>query len=49
LGDPGRLAIPVGTRQDQELRVIHKQNGRIQSRIATLCRFVPLRGGEGWH
>jgi protein-L-isoaspartate(D-aspartate) O-methyltransferase len=48
LNDPGYLAIPVGTREDQELRILRKRWGRIQSRIATLCRFVPLRGGEGW-
>jgi protein-L-isoaspartate(D-aspartate) O-methyltransferase len=49
LKDPGRLVIPVGERSDQELRVIQKRNGQIESRVATLCRFVPLRGGEGWH
>jgi protein-L-isoaspartate(D-aspartate) O-methyltransferase len=49
LRDPGYLTIPVGTRADQELRVMRKHAGRVQWRIATLCRFVPLRGGEGWH
>jgi protein-L-isoaspartate(D-aspartate) O-methyltransferase len=49
LRDPGILVIPVGTRDDQELLVLHKQQGRLERRIATLCRFVPLRGGEGWH
>jgi protein-L-isoaspartate(D-aspartate) O-methyltransferase len=48
LKDSGRLVIPVGERRDQELRVIHKQNGQTESRVATLCRFVPLRGGDGW-
>jgi protein-L-isoaspartate(D-aspartate) O-methyltransferase len=48
LNDPGRLAIPVGDRLDQELRVVWKLQGRIESRVATQCRFVPLRGGEGW-
>jgi protein-L-isoaspartate(D-aspartate) O-methyltransferase len=48
LRDPGRLVIPVGPRYDQELRVVTKQAGRIDYRVATLCRFVPLRGGEGW-
>jgi protein-L-isoaspartate(D-aspartate) O-methyltransferase len=48
LRDPGRLTIPVGNRDDQELRVVWKQNGRIDYRVATQCRFVPLRGGEGW-
>ena len=48
LKDPGRLVIPVGQRVDQDLRVIWKRNGRIESRSATACRFVPLRGEEGW-
>ena len=48
LRDPGRLVIPVGTIADQELRVVTKRNGKIRSRVATLCRFVPLRGLEGW-
>ena len=42
LGDSGILVIPVGTREDQELRVITKNRGRMESRIATMCRFVPL-------
>jgi len=49
LNDPGRLAIPVGDRDNQELRVVWKQGGRIDSRVATTCRFVLLRGGEGWN
>ena len=48
LKDPGRLVIPVGDYGDQELRVGSKRHGRIDYRVAVLCRFVPLRGGEGW-
>ncbi len=48
LRDPGRWVIPVGAYEDQELRVLHRHGGRIDSRVSTLCRFVPLRGGEGW-
>lgn len=48
LRDPAILAIPVGEFSDQELRVVSKHQGRIESRVATLCRFVPLRGSEGW-
>jgi protein-L-isoaspartate(D-aspartate) O-methyltransferase len=48
LKDPGCLVIPVGERIDQELRVVWKYDGHVQSRVATLCRFVPLLGGEGW-
>jgi protein-L-isoaspartate(D-aspartate) O-methyltransferase len=48
LNDFGRLVIPVGERDDQELRIVWKEHGRIEYRVVTLCRFVPLRGGEGW-
>jgi len=48
LRDPGRLAIPVGDRDNQELRVYTKVDGRVDYRVATQCRFVLLRGGEGW-
>ena len=48
LSDPGRLVIPVGERSDQELRVVWRRSGRMESRTAAACRFVPLRGEEGW-
>jgi len=48
LNDPGRLVIPVGERRDQELLVFSRHGGATETRVATLCRFVPLRGGEGW-
>jgi protein-L-isoaspartate(D-aspartate) O-methyltransferase len=48
LADPGRLVIPVGEMVDQELRVIVKSGGQLESRAVTFCRFVPLRGDQGW-
>jgi protein-L-isoaspartate(D-aspartate) O-methyltransferase len=48
LRDPGILVIPVGGWDDQELRVLTLRGGRIEQSVATQCRFVPLRGGEGW-
>ena len=48
LTDPGRLAIPVGSLDEQELYVKTKSGGRVTSRVAARCRFVPLRGGGGW-
>ncbi len=48
LKDSGRLVIPVGPLEDQELRLIVKQNGKVESRVVGLCRFVPLRGQHGW-
>jgi protein-L-isoaspartate(D-aspartate) O-methyltransferase len=48
LKDPGVLVIPVGERGDQELRVFRKRGGSMDYRVATFCRFVPLRGDVGW-
>ncbi len=48
LKDPGRLVIPVGPMLDQELRLVAKSAGRVDSHVATYCRFVPLRGDQGW-
>ena len=48
LNDPGILVIPVGAMEDQELRVLTMRGGQVDYRVSTLCRFVPLRGGEGW-
>ena len=48
LRDPGVLVIPVGGWEDQELRVLTRSDGHDDYRVPTLCRFVPLVGGEGW-
>lgn len=48
LRDGGRLVIPVGDSLDQELRVIVKEAGKLRTRVPTHCRFVPLRGHQGW-
>jgi protein-L-isoaspartate(D-aspartate) O-methyltransferase len=48
LSDPGVLVIPVGGREDQELHVIHKRDGKTTTDTAGGCRFVPLVGKEGW-
>lgn len=48
LSDPGRMVIPVGSRGDQELEVISKYKGQLHKSVPTLCRFVPLRGDQGW-
>jgi protein-L-isoaspartate(D-aspartate) O-methyltransferase len=48
LKDPGRLVIPVGHLLDQELRLVVKKGGRVDYSVATFCRFVPLRGDQGW-
>jgi protein-L-isoaspartate(D-aspartate) O-methyltransferase len=48
LRDPGILVIPTGTRQDQELQVVRKENGKIGTRVVSGCRFVPLLGREAF-
>jgi protein-L-isoaspartate(D-aspartate) O-methyltransferase len=48
LKDPGTMVIPVGSSWDQELRVITKSQGKLHSRLATYCRFVPLLGEAGF-
>lgn len=48
LNDPGTLVIPVGDREDQMLRVVRKENGRISTRTVERCRFVPLVGEQAW-
>ena len=44
----GRLAIPVGSTQDQELRLVRKQGDQTETRKVAHCRFVLLRGEQGW-
>lgn len=48
LADPGRMVIPVGDLDEQELIVFLRSEGRITSHTAARCRFVPLRGQGGW-
>lgn len=44
----GRLVIPVGSLDDQELRLIRKLPDGIETRVVNFCRFVPLRGAQAW-
>ena len=44
----GRLVIPVGSVHDQELRLIRKISATLDTKRITACRFVPLRGKQGW-
>jgi protein-L-isoaspartate(D-aspartate) O-methyltransferase len=48
LREGGRMIVPVGSAYAQELRLVHKIEGR--PRVSSLdgCRFVPLIGSEGF-
>ena len=48
LADGGRLVIPVGTRDHQELRVIRRVGDRIEEQSLEPCVFVPLIGRFGF-
>ena len=48
LADPGRLIIPVGGQEVQELQLVTKQQGEISIEILDRVRFVDLIGEHGW-
>jgi protein-L-isoaspartate(D-aspartate) O-methyltransferase len=49
LAEGGRLLIPVGSRESQELRFLRKVEGEILDEVVRdACTFVPLLGKQGW-
>ena len=49
LADPGRMLIPVGTRDAQDLVLIRKAGGVItEEAVQAGCTFVPLLGRFAW-
>jgi len=48
LAPGGRLVIPVGSRDQQELLVVTRDREGLQRRSLGGCRFVPLIGVEAW-
>lgn len=48
LADGGRLILPVGDTDNQELRYIERLGNAYHTRTLEACRFVPLVGYHGW-
>ena len=48
LVEGGRLVIPVGSPDRQDLLRIVKRRGRLERKTLCACRFVPLLGVHGW-
>jgi len=48
LAEGGRLVIPVGSADQQELLRVRKIEGQVTSVALHYCRFVPLVGRHGW-
>jgi protein-L-isoaspartate(D-aspartate) O-methyltransferase len=47
LAEGGRMIIPVGFDDTQQLQFIEKRNGQLRTTWRELCRFVPLISGNG--
>ncbi len=48
LADGGRLVIPLGELERQELHLVFKHRTEIATQIFDPCQFVPLIGKYGW-
>lgn len=48
LTDGGRLVIPVGRCDSQELLLLRKRGAQVTRETVNYCRFVPLTGRYGW-
>ena len=48
LAEGGRLVVPVGSAEEQNLIRLVKCNGSVTRQVMFACRFVPLRGRHGW-
>jgi protein-L-isoaspartate(D-aspartate) O-methyltransferase len=48
LAEGGRLVMPIGTPEQQELVRLVKRQGRTTQETLFACRFVPLIGRYGW-
>ena len=48
LAEGGRMIIPVGDADNQELQLIEKRAGKLFIKTMEGCRFVPLVGYHAW-
>ncbi len=48
LAEGGRMILPVGAAEHQELQLIKRRGDTFPMRILEGCRFVPLVGHHGW-
>jgi protein-L-isoaspartate(D-aspartate) O-methyltransferase len=48
LAEGGRLVIPVGHADQQDLMLLVKKENRVTQQTLFPCRFVPLLGLHGW-
>ncbi|SRR5579862_2493499 len=46
LAEGGRMIIPIGKDESQQLQLIYKENGEVKTKLREFCRFVPLISGN---
>lgn len=48
LAEGGRMIVPVGDADNQELQLVEKRAGAFSTKMLESCRFVPLVGHHAW-
>lgn len=48
LAEGGRMIVPVGDAENQELQLLEKHAGTFSTKMMEGCRFVPLVGHHAW-
>ncbi len=48
LAEGGRLVIPIAAAESDDLTLLRRRGGEVESRAIAPCRFVPLIGAEGF-
>lgn len=48
LAEGGRMLIPLGDRNEQQLTMVRKMASGVETEIVGSCTFVPLLGRFGW-
>jgi protein-L-isoaspartate(D-aspartate) O-methyltransferase len=48
LAEGGRMIIPVGPSDSQQLQLIRRENGQPRTALRELCRFVPLVSDDSY-
>ncbi|MDB4891618.1 MAG: pcm [Gemmatimonadetes bacterium] len=48
LAEGGRMLVPVGSKEEQTLKLVTRRGTNIETRDVAPVRFVPLYGTQGW-
>ena len=48
LAEGGRMLVPVGSKEEQTLKLVTRRGAAIETRDVAPVRFVPLYGTQGW-